>query len=65
MSMIEDLKKKHEEFMEGAKDYNSLDNMLNTISDFIPSFFSKNGEADGIRSMYKEIRESDNDLMVL
>ena len=64
MSMIEDLKKKHEEFMEGAKDYNSFDNMLNTISDFIPSFFSKNGEADGIRSMYKEIRESDNDLMI-
>lgn len=57
-SFLEILDSQHEKFKTESVNIDSLINGIDFYESFIPDFFSKNGEANGIRAMYKGIRES-------
>lgn len=47
---------KHEEFKAIKESYDRVIKELEYMESFIPEFFSKNGEAAGIKSMYKDMK---------
>ena len=57
-SFLENLDSQHEKFTTGSITLESLINDIEFYESFIPEFFSKNGEAKGIRVMYESIREN-------
>jgi len=40
-----------------SKDFDTLKNELNAYKEIIPTFFSRNGESSGIRSMYEKVND--------
>ena len=56
INYIEELNKKHEELKNVTETYNRLCEEIEFIESVIPEFFSNQGEADGIRNMYKTIK---------
>lgn len=52
---IKVLDEKHEELKDLNSPYERVIEELTFIESFIPDFFSKNGEAEGIKKMYKDI----------
>lgn len=57
-SFISALESQHETFKTEGVNIKSLVKNIEFYESYIPDFFSKNGEAAGIRNMYKAIRES-------
>lgn len=55
-SFLEDLNKKFEDINVQESNIQNLVSAITYYESFIPDFFSKNGEADGIRNMYSKIR---------
>ena len=56
INYIEELNKKHEKLKNVTETYNRLCEEIEFIESVIPEFFSNQGEADGIRNMYKTIK---------
>ena len=63
---LESLKTQHETFKNGEMTIESLLDNIACYESFIPEFFSKTGEADGIREMYTGIRNNlDNEKTIM
>lgn len=59
------LGKKHSEYVSlTERSIDDLDAILTFYEAFIPDFFSKDGEADEIKNIYKKIKENGKDLYV-
>lgn len=56
-SFIESLQKKYESFKAQESTVENLVESIDYYKGFIPEFFSKNGEATGIRNMYRDIHD--------
>ena len=56
--LLESLKNQHESFKNNEITLESVINDITNYELFIPEFFSKTGEAEGIRKMYSAIKES-------
>ena len=62
---LESLLKNHESFVNGDKTLNSLIDSISCYESAIPEFFSKTGEAEGVKAMYAGIRKSlDNEKTI-
>lgn len=57
-SFILALESQHENFKANSVNINSLIENIEFYESYIPDFFSKNGEAKGIKAMYEGIREN-------
>lgn len=57
-TFIQNLDNQHESFTKENVNINSLLDNLAFYESFIPEFFSKNGESEGIKKVYKSIKEN-------
>lgn len=62
MNYQEHLEEIREQIMEGSFNLEDFGDNIEFYESFIPEFFSKTGEADNIRKMYKDIRNDKNEL---
>ena len=61
LSCLETLNSQHENFKSESVNIGNLVKSIEFYEAFIPDFFSKNGEAEGIKSVYRGIAESLDD----
>lgn len=62
MNYQEQLEQIREQIMEGSFNLEDFGDNIAFYESFIPEFFSKTGEADNIRKMYKDIKDEKNEL---